>query len=584
LSGFKPTAEKSQTARASSDEAAPGSVLAWAERHRRIDGMPFSLERFAPLRDIYADDHPHIAIKKPAQRGVSEYGINLAVFALEIGARHWQTRKDGLNVAYLFPTVTALSDFSKERITGLASETPYLTRLFGATGSFAGITFKQIGRSYLYLRGAWSESALLSFAADLLILDEYDRMDPRAVALARRRLNASAVRREVDISTPTIPGRGIDALYAQSDRRVYEQPCPHCGDWVAYKFHRDVRADGEPWSVWQEWDAPRIRVATVTLHCPTCRAAISDVDRCAEGRWVARAPEIKSLRGYHVPALPFPMTDLDRLAVTAVNPDPGEQTEFWRSDLGEAFDAAGARITEAALNELWKDLPGGRAPAQGPWLNTTMGVDVGRRFHYRVSSTKVTRTMLQAIEAGIAPDERDLGGSRIVRAMGTVGTWEELTGLMAQFGVRRCVIDALPELHACREWAAKFPARVFRATYPNANAVASHLFALNKTERTLQINRTMALDAVYTAVANRLEHWPAEYARGKEIVDHLTSPVRVVQKDGQGQERATWENTGPDHFMHACAYDRVALATLLELPQDGKAGIFAQGGTKGWTR
>lgn len=563
--------------------------------HRRIDGLPFTLDRFTPLREIYADDHPHICIKKPAQRGVSEYAINVAAFALDRGAVAWDTRKNGLNVGYLFPTVAALSDFSKERISGLATESPYLGKMFGGQNAFAGIHFKQFGNSYLYLRGAWSESALLSFACDVLILDEYDRMDSRAVALARRRLNASVVRREIDISTPTIPGKAIDALYLQSDRRIYEQECPRCGQWMAHKFHRDVRADNEDWSVWKKWEPATLRLATMTLHCPACRGIITDAERINIGRWTAREPGNKSLRGYHVPALPFPMTDLTRLAVAAVSEDPGEQTEFWRSDLGEAFDAAGARITEAMLLLLSSNLADGLAPRDARWHQTTMGVDVGARFHFRITSTLLkgfdseSNIALERLLAASRAAQGDLDvfipsyGQRIVRLMGTCGSWAELSQLMMRFQVARCIVDAQPELHGARAWAKRFPGRVFRATYPSSNAVSARLFVLNEKDQSVQINRTMALDGVFAAVAGMEESWPEEYCRDREVVEHMTAPVRVVAKDDNGQEITSWQHAGPDHFMHACGYDRVALATLLEYPGEGKAGIFAQGSTQGWS-
>lgn len=541
----------------SPEPAPPAGPLAWAERYRRIDGQPFALDRFRPLHAIYADDHPHIAVVKPAQRGVSEFAINCACFALDLGATAWATHKDGLNVAYLFPTQQALQDFSKERISGMIGESPKLKEMFGAAEAFGGVGFKQVGKSYLYLRGAWAETGLLSFPCDVLILDEYDRMLPRAVALARRRLNASAVRREIDLSTPTIPGRGIHALYAQSDRHAYEQPCPRCGEWVRYDFHRDVRVDGEDWGVWREFAAAQLRQADVQLTCPQCRGVVSETERVAPGRWVADEPGVKSLRGYHIPALPFPMTDLPRLAVAAVAPDPTEQTEFWRSDLGIPFDADGARVTEALLAALDSEI-GQEPPQNGPWGLPTMGVDVGARLHFRVSATHL-------------PTQR-----RIVREMGSVRAWADLDLLMLRFQIRRCVIDALPELHACRDWAAKFPGRVYRATYPQAHAISARLYLLDDRQMSVQINRTMALDGVYGAIVGGAEHWPGRICRQREVVAHLTAPVRVVGKDQHGQERTSWEHTSPDHYFHACAYDRVALASLLEHPLASKLPVFGQ--------
>lgn len=325
--------------RAQAPEAAgtPRTILAWAERHRRIDDRPFSLDRFAPLRALYEDDHPHICVMKPAQRGVSEWAINLSGFALEHGAVTWAPEKDGLNVAYVFPTVDSLRDFSKERFSGLRDESPHLRALFAGAGEFDGVTFKQVGRSYLYLRGGWSTSALRSFAADVLILDEYDELDPEAVALARRRLNASVVRREVDISTPTLPNEGIHRLYQQSDQRVYEQPCSGCGSWHVWEVERDVRADGVAYDEWRRWPPERLRRATIALVCPTCGQRLSDAERCAEGRWVAQAPDVTGLRGYALPALAWPFVRLIDLAVAAVSDDAHERQEFRRSDLGMPY-------------------------------------------------------------------------------------------------------------------------------------------------------------------------------------------------------------------------------------------------------
>jgi len=529
------------------EQEPPGSVLAWAQRYRRIDGQAFSLARFEPLRAIYQDTHPHIVIIKPAQRGVSEYAINYAAFALDRGADVWTNgQKDGLNVGYIFPTREALGDFSKERITGLIQESPHLAQLFSGDDDFNAITFKQVGRSYLYLRGGWSEASLLSFAADLLVLDEFDRMTPKTGALAERRMNASIVRRELKVSTPTIPGQGIHAEYLRSDRRVYEQRHA-CGEWVTFDFFRDVQVDGQPYSEWRQWAPERLGTANVALVCPACRETLTDDERCAAGRWMAEAPEITGLRGYWVPWWPFPVCDLTRLAITAVSQDPSQLEELYRSDLGLPYEVGGSRITREQLAALSHELPNGLLPDLA-WHSTTMGVDVGSRFHYRVSS--------------IGSD-----GHRYVRAMGSVETWEQLDVLMAQYSVRLCVIDAFPEQHAARAFVDRHKGRAVTATYPTANALKGVLLAPAESGKALQdgkvsINRTMAMDAVYTAVSTAAERWPSAIHNDPEVIEHMTAPVRVNTQDAHGQPKADWVHTKPDHLYHASTYDTVARKLL----------------------
>jgi phage terminase large subunit GpA-like protein len=526
----------------------PTTVLTWSEQYRRIDSQPFSLSRFEPLRALYLDDHPHIVVIKPAQRGASEWAINYAAFALDRGAEIWTAgAKDGLNVAYVFPTREALGDFSKERISGLVHESQYLAGLFSGDDDFNAVTFKQIGRSYLYLRGGWSESALLSFSADVLILDEFDRMDAKAVALARRRLNASMVRRELDISTPTVPGRGIHAQYLQSDRRVYEQDCAQCGTYVSFDFFRDVRVDGREYDEWRRWPAELIRASAVTLHCPACRSAWSDADRCKPGRWRAENPDVSGLRGYWIPWWPFPICDLVLLAVTAVSQDPSELEELYRSDLGLPYETAGARITHEQLAALSHQLAGGLLPDLA-WKNVTMGVDVGSRFHYRVSG-----------------DGED--NQRYILAMGSVASWDDVDALMEMYHVRLCVVDAMPEMHGARQFADRHCGRVLTATYPTANALRGVMFSPAESAKALadgrvQINRTMAMDAVYSAVATAAERWPASIHNDQEVVEHMTAPVRVTTQDATGQPKAEWIHTKPDHLYHASVYDTVARRLL----------------------
>jgi hypothetical protein len=524
------------------DRPPPKTVLEWAERYREIDGRPFSLDRFAPLAAIYDDDHPHICVIKPAQRGISEWAINYASFALDRGADVWtHGEKAGLNVGYIFPTKTDLIDFSKERVSGLVEETDYLRALYEDGEAFNAATFKQVGSSYLYLRGGWNARALKTFPADVIILDEYDEMDPKAPALARRRMNASLVRRELDISTPTIPGVGIHALYLQSDRRVYEQQHA-CGEWVSYDFFRDVRVDGRPYDEWVRRPAELIRASEVRLHCPSCSEPLTDDERCAVGRWRAEQPEVTGLRGYQIPWWPFPVVDLMTYAVTAISANPSDLTELYRSDLGQPYDAAGSRITEMMLGQLSHDLPGGVLPVTS-WAETTMGVDPGARFHYRVSAD-------------------DHHGRRCVLAMGSVGSWSDLDGLMDRWRVRLCVVDAMPELHAAQEFAARHQGRVLRAFYPQASAMSGQLFVVNEDKGVVQVNRTMAMDRVYANVAKGAEHWPAEIHNDREVIAHMKAPVRVLALDARGQEQATWVHTQPDHLYHASVYDTVAREAL----------------------
>jgi hypothetical protein len=562
------------------DVQPPPTPLEWAYLYRRLDNKPLSLEHYRPLEQIYADQHPFIVIEKPAQKGVSELAVTRACHFLDVGAKFHNTTKSGLNVGYIFSTDKALSSFSKERFSGLRMETEKLQNLFT---EYDSVFFKKAGdASYLHLAGGKSTASMKSFAADLLILDEYDEIVPTIVALAEVRMNNSVIAHEMRLSTPTFPNKGIDELYLQSDQNVWEVHCPACGEWNELNFLRDARADGEERAVWKEWTKERLRHARMSIHCPTCGEAM---DTFGPGRWTALKPEIQGYRGYRVPALSVGVVNLTRLAVKSISTDPSQVTEFYRSDLGVPYTPMDSCVTDEMLSQLSVELPNGRLPEGVAWTKTTMGVDGGKRYHYRISS--------------VGPD-----GARYVRKMGALSVrgdksiFEQLDDLMSQYKVRQAVIDGSYDPTAIKTWADKHKGKVRRAFYPNSD-FKGELFRLpakeekkmhgvavtevdpKKVEDIIQVNRTMAMDAVFNLVATAAERWPAAIHNDPEVVSHMKAPVRVMVKDENGNELPTWVHKDRDDLYHTCVYDMIAEKTLpnsipgsLGLASVSLAGMF----------
>jgi len=575
-------------------ESPANNVYDFALRHRRIERRPFNLERYRPLQALYEDDWPLIDVMKPAQRGVSEWAISLVCFALDQGARRWvpDGSKSGLNVGYVFPARSDLIEFSKERLSGLKEESTYLADMFGTDDDrFDSLAFKQVGDSFLYLRGGYSTTGLRSFPCDVLILDEYDELDMGAVALARRRLNASLVKRLVRISTPTIPGAGISKAYAESDQRVYETACEFCAvecshcsrpmaaprgtlcgargcmgvasTWTTYDFFRDVWADDHPWDEWQKWNAQHLLHADLELRCPNCHQPQSSKARCAPGRWVSLAPENSRTHGYHIPWWPWPepMMELLQLVLEAITDDPSESEQFFRSDLGIPHGASGGRIDPEMLLQLAAELPDGLP--DGPWSDTVMGADIGARIHYRIDS--------------IGP-----GGFVYVREVGSVPDFSGLDTLMQKFNVRRAVVDAEPEWHGSMEFCQRWPGRALRCFYPgNANAVKTDLFNLKEGTFDIQANRTQIIDLVYATIASCGERWPKNIATNEELISHMGNITRVrVTDEGTGRSYYNWVRTGPDHHIHTCFEAGTNVATEVgDVPIED-----IQPGMKVWTR
>jgi hypothetical protein len=545
--------------------AIPKSPLEYAERYRKIDNQPFTLERHAPLRALYTDQSQNIAVMKPSQRGVSEWAITYALWILDVGAQAMELPKAGLNVGYIFPTKEALGDFSKERVAGMKAEHEHLRMILGSS-PFDGIGFRQIGQSFWYLRGGNSEAGLLSFPADMIVRDEYDKIPPVSRELVTKRMNASEFRRMIDISTPTLPGIGIHERYLQSDQHVYLQECPNCHAENQYDFFRDVTVDGVRYDQWRQWQAQQIRRGDVALTCPRCTVELDRAARCVQGRYEPKFPDVAGLRGYHVPALAFPFVNLMELAVTAVNPDPTVVEQFMRQDIGVPFHSEGSGITQEMLVPLSLDLPNGQLPP-GPYMRRCAGIDVGQRIHIRINGEK--------------PGEP----KPYVLWMGSVTTWAEVDDLMERFHIQMAVVDSMPDIHAAADFVARHKGRAVLADYPTQmNALKGMLFT-PETKKAVQdgfvrVNRTMALDRVFTAISAQREHWPSRYTSDPEVIGHMTAMARVTSLDGRGQVVADWVRLKPDHFFHAClgAGASVKTATGDVRIEDIRAGDMV------WTR
>ncbi len=534
-------------------EDAKLTVLQWSMRYRRIEGHPFSLQNHVPLIALYEEVHPDIAVRKPSQVGVSEWLVSVTGHAMDIGAQFYDIPKLGLNVAYIFPTNEALGDFSKERITALRLETPHLTQMF--TG-WDKVTFKQAGASFLYLRGAKSKAGLKSFPADMVILDEKDEIPDEAVQLAFKRLRHSQLKHKRSVSTPTIEEAGISIDFEKSDQRWWFTPCPHCKEENILDFFRDVYVMGKDFETWRDLEEEQLATSPVTVHCPSCKQQIPDKVRFTEGRYIAKRPHITQKRGYQVPALCFPIVDLNELVVHAASTNPTVFTELMRSDLGLPYAKSGSRIDDAMMKQLCHRLSGGRLPAYY-WRDVTAGIDVGARFNIRIS--------------GVGPNDQVY-----VLYMGTVKTYEEIDRLMNQFNVRLAVIDALPEIISTEQWCNRWDGRALRAFYPSTErALKDKLRVVDYLTNSVDINRTAAMDLVFDNVSQARENWPAEFCQQPEIIAQMKAPQRVVGVDAHGQEFVTWNHTTPDHYFHACVYDTVA-RTLVE-PDDGKR-YYSRGG------
>ncbi|BAH76007.1 phage terminase large subunit family protein [Solidesulfovibrio magneticus] len=473
-----------------------------------LDRGPFSFSRHECLELPYGDDHPRQVELKCAQMGNTTRAMLRAFWCALYMAF--------VGILYLFPSRTGSSAFSRSRVSPLVERNPdSLARYVVNTDS---VELKQVRGKNLLFRGTKSLEGLRSDPVDFVIYDEFDLFPVGIEAVARERMAHSDHKWEHFLSNPTLPDFGIDRLYQLTDQRRWLLKCPRCGGWT------DVVEEWEAAAAPRERAVPDLlwerRDGSVDLRCLRCREGVLDP---ARGEWVARRPAVEDWRGYQYSQLYSqyvrPAEILSQYRTTL------NMGAFYNYKLGLPYVEADCRITKEEVLALCGS-HGIGATDPGPCC---MGVDQGKGLHVVVG-------------------RRD----GFIVHVAEYRDFEELDRLMAAFGVTRCVIDGMPETRKAREFAGRFPGRVFLNWYSPHQKGG---YAWNEKTLQVSVNRTESMDASHTALSARRLALPRQCGPVEAFAAHCANTAKKLEEDEEtGSKAYTWVKLGPDHFRHALNY------------------------------
>ncbi len=201
----------------------------------------------------------------------------------------------------------------------------------------------------LALVSARAPRNLRARTARVAVLDELDawEVDVRGegdpVELAIHRTATFGNRRIIMGSSPVHESTSrILRAYEKSDQRIYECPCPHCGERHEVRW-KDIH--------WQP-DQPE----TGHWACPSCGGVVEEAEKAAfvsAGRWRATCPEVVGCHGYRISALIslLPTVTWPRLVAEFLEARKSPETlqTFVNTVLGEAWRDEGEEIDESTL-------------------------------------------------------------------------------------------------------------------------------------------------------------------------------------------------------------------------------------------
>lgn len=500
----------------------------------------------APLREIYRDLAPELAVMKGAQLGFSEWAINRGLWVADTG------HAVRGNALYVLPGGQHVGDFVQARVNPAIQSSPYLLgriRPDGNTKDPDKVGLRRIGRGYTYFRTSGSRAGLRTVDADLLVLDEFDEMADWVLPMARHRLDSSQAGMVVLLGTPTHPGIGVDIEFLRGDQRRYEVRCLTCGTWQSLDWQRSVEVSGDP-------NDPK---CIALLSCIECRDELTDSVRLAwvdgsNGRWRATYPD-RLVHSYHLSQLYRPGVDLVAIARQLGATSQEAKREAFNQSLGLPYSEAGGKLTEAEIRRAMIGPPRALLAAE---VDTFMGVDVGGRLHCYIGK------VIDGLPTQIAAFEVD--------------EFEDLDVVMRRYDTRHVVVDAHPELHAAEAFQRRHPGRVWLCNYvpdrwpftwTDSHDPEGHAIHDERRQYRVDCDRTAILDAVADRIRGETsERWgwqprmafarDADQVRG--FIDQLTAAERSTKRMPTGKMRAVWdEGSKPDHYQHAMAYAELAM-------------------------
>lgn len=346
----------------------------WTEAHLRLPAGvsatpgPVRLWEFQRgIADAIGDPTiPRVSVVKPVRAGYSTL-LTAAIAAC--------AANDPCPVIALLPTENDCRNFVVRSLEPIAEVTPALSGLFTdeSNGSRNTILQKRYPGGSFLCTAARSPGNLRAHTAKVLIVDECDAMEITAegnpILIGEKRTLSFSDRKIVLGSTPTTSEMSlVMRAFRESDQRIFEVPCPECGDFSEILW-KDIR-----------WDEGNPDSAHYVAPC--CGCVIPETKKASMvsgGRWRATKPEIVGHAGFKLNALIslMPNASWPNLVreFLAAKSNPDDLRVFINTILAEVWDdSAGDHLDEDGLRSRVE--PFGLSAIPEDVLTVTCGIDM----------------------------------------------------------------------------------------------------------------------------------------------------------------------------------------------------------------
>ena len=433
------------------------------------------------------------------------------------------------SIIVVLPTQDDARNFVVDHVEPIFSSTPVLRDTLSEAQDETGrntLLHRRFPGGSLRIIPARSPRNLRAHTARILLADELDGWAPTeegdAFKLAIQRTLTYNNRKIVAGSTPvhaeTSP---IIAAYEQSDKRVYECACPHCGSFFEILWQCITWPSGEP--------------EKAVCNCPHCKQPIAEKYKpqmVANGVWRATKPEVQGHAGFRLNSLVSPLVNASWAKLAAeflvAKDNPDLLQPFVNTALAEGWSGPGGDLQEDKLAARAEPFDLDRIPRE--LLAGTLGADV--------QDDRIEASVLLWTKTG----ECLIGGHFIVWGSFTdSGTWQEFDELLksrwkhpygGELEIDAAVIDCGDGDHYDHVMAFCAP-RIRSRIFPGKGMYGNRPgFAMAKGKRVANKLALIGVDTIKSVIFEKL-------ARGQGIrfseslepsyFEQLTSQRRVIK-------------------------------------------------------
>lgn len=361
------------------------TVSEWAEKYRMLDSKssampgPWSNDITPYLTGVMDEFNNYetekIIFVKPTQIGGTEALQNMIGYIV---------MQDPSPTMIVYPTDTLAKSVSENRLQPMLKVTPEIAKKFDENSSLLELQFDSM---YISLTGSNSPSGLASKPIRFLMMDEVDKYpgasskeaDP--IKLATERTKTFHNKKIYITSTPTLKTGHIWKEKEAADiEKHFFVPCPHCGEYIEFKFQNIRFPDDEGMSY-----ADRAEFATYV--CQECGCLITDNDKhnmLKLGEWRTVRHNTKYVRNvaFWINTLYSPFVRWSDIAKEFLvsKDDPEDLQNFVNSWLAEAWEDTKLKTSAELVLERQTELPAYVVPQWTKLL--TAGVDVQENSLY----------------------------------------------------------------------------------------------------------------------------------------------------------------------------------------------------------